>query len=372
VSDDRRTQAPGPALADRPEGDAERGRRLEIYACMLRIRRFELALADLFQDMRRRIAAAGGDRLRVFDDPVASAEAELQGNLESAVGQEPVAAGVLHLRADDYLGATHRSHHVALAKGVALRRLVAELFGRIDGTNGGKGGDFSLHDTSVNFETSVIMAQLLPVAVGHGLAAQLQGRDAVAMVCLGEGASNQGTFHEALNLAGLWNLPVIFLVENNGYALSVPVSSSAAVPRIAERAAGYGFPGVHVAGNDPLAISAAVGDAVGRARAGDGPTLVEVETDRLRGGFEGDKQQYRDPAELEAMRRRDALPRFERMLLDEGVLDEQRQRSLQDAIDAEIADAFAFARDSPYPPVGDAARHVFVERPAPAGDRTSR
>ncbi|MDO8210184.1 thiamine pyrophosphate-dependent dehydrogenase E1 component subunit alpha [Conexibacter sp. CPCC 206217] len=339
---------------------------------MVRIRRFELALADLFQDMRRRIAAAGGDRLRVFDDPIASAEAELQGNLESAVGQEPVAAGILHLRADDYLGSTHRSHHVALAKGVSLRRLVAELFGRVDGTNRGKGGDFSLHDTTVNFETSVIMAQLLPVAAGHALAAQTQGRDAVAMVCLGEGASNQGTFHEALNLASLWKLPVVFVVENNGYALSVPVASSAAVPRIAERAVGYGLPGVHVAGNDPMAISAAAAAAISRARAGEGPTLLEVETDRIRGGFEGDRQQYRDAAELDAVRQRDALMRFERELLDAGALDEQRRHAIQDAVDAEIADAFAFARDSPYPPVQDAARHVFVESRSPVAAGSAR
>jgi TPP-dependent pyruvate/acetoin dehydrogenase alpha subunit len=187
---------------------------------MVRVRVFELTLRALFTEVRR-AAQAGGGRLSAFEYGSPASGPELQGNIELSIGQEPVSAAILHLRPEDYLAGTHRAHHVALAKGVQMRALLAELFGRKGGLCRGRAGDFTLHDVSVNFESSPVVAQMLPVATGHALAAQAQGTDCVATVLLGDGAINQGTFHEAANLAGLWKLPVIYLLENNSYALSV-------------------------------------------------------------------------------------------------------------------------------------------------------
>ena len=201
-----------------------------IHARMTLIRAFELTFQEFFQEMRRRSASKSGSRFGAFVYGDAGSGPELQGNLELAIGQEPVVGAILPLRHTDYLAGTHRSHHLALAKGVEVEPLVAEMLGRATGLCGGRAGDFNLHDTAHGFENSPVVGQLMPVATGHGLAAQLQGRDDVAMVALGDGGINQGTFHESANLAGLWRLPVIFLLENNGYALSTSSRSSSPVP----------------------------------------------------------------------------------------------------------------------------------------------
>jgi pyruvate dehydrogenase E1 component alpha subunit len=250
-----------------------------------------------------------------------------------------------------------------LAKGVDMKRLVAEIWGRATGVSSGKGGDIHLHDVSVNFETGVVLGQLLPVAVGHGLAAVLQGRSEVAVANFGDGAANQGTFHEAANLAGLWKLPVIFLLEDNGYALSVPKSRATSIERYADRAAGYGFPGVTVPPSEPELVYEVMGEAVARARAGEGPTLVEVQIDRIRGGFEGDRQWYRPEEEFELMRERDAVATYQQQLIERGVLSPADVETMTATYTTEVAEAIEFARASPYPSEAEALTHVFAETP---------
>jgi acetoin:2,6-dichlorophenolindophenol oxidoreductase subunit alpha len=333
-----------------------------VHATMVRIRVFELALRELFHEMRRRSARESGNRLSAFryGDPLAGPE--LQGNLELAIGQEPVAAAVGQLRNTDYLAGTHRTHHLAIAKGVPIAPLVAEMFGRATGLCGGRAGDFNVHDVEHNFENSPVVGQLMPVAVGHALAAQLQGRDDVAMVALGDGGMSQGVFHESANLAGLWRLPVVFLLENNGYALSTSAAASSPVPdRLHERAGGYGFPGVLVDGNDPVALYEAAATAIDRARRGRGPTLIELRTDRLAGGFEGDRQTYRPAGELGQLEARDPLPAFERRLVAAGVLGERLAASIWERERAAVDAAIHEARHAAWPRPEDALVGVFAE-----------
>jgi pyruvate dehydrogenase E1 component alpha subunit len=243
-----------------------------------------------------------------------------------------------------------------------MRALVAELLGRVDGLCGGRAGDFTLHDVSVNFENSPIVGQLLPVAVGHGLAARLRGRDDVAVVCIGDGAVNQGSFHEAANIAGLWKLPVVFLVENNRYALSVTVDRSSAVLPLAERARAYALRVDRVEDNDPVAAYEAMGRAVGAARSGEGPTFLEIVTDRLAGAFEGDRQSYRPEGEIERLQDRDALKRFEKRLVEDGTLSAKDVDRAWQRAREEVDDAMAFGRQSAFPAPEEAFEHVFAER----------
>jgi len=334
----------------------------EIHTTMVRVRCLELGLRDLFQKIRRAAAADGRGRLAAYEYGNPHLGPDLQGNLELAIGQEPTAAGMLHLRKADYLGAAHRAHHVAVAKGVSMRRLVAELLGRVDGLCAGRAGDFTLHDVSVNFENSPIVGQLLPVATGHGLAAHLQGRDDIAVVCVGDGAMNQGSFHEAANLAGLWKLPVVFIVENNHYAISTTVERSSALLPLAERARTYTLAVERVEDNDPVAIYRSMGRAVARARAGEGPTFLEVVTDRIAGAFEGDKQLYRPDGEVTRLQERDALGRFERYLIEAGARSHDDVEDVWKRARAEVDDAIAFGRQSASPAPEQAFEHVFAKR----------
>jgi len=183
----------------------------------------------------------------------------------------------------------------------------------------------------------------------------------VALAEFGEGASNQGSFHEALNMAGLWKLPCVFVCQDNNYGISVNKAASTAVESIATRAAGYGMPGVRVAENDADQVFAAVGAAVARARAGDGPTLIEVKVDRFYGHFQGDPETYRPKGEVESLKKKDALKAYEARLIAEGLLDDARAKDIRARAKARVDAAIAFARQSEYPPADEAFRHVFVE-----------
>lgn len=333
----------------------------EIFRAMVRIRSLEQGLQGVFRQIRRAAAAEGRGRLLAFEYGDPEAGPELQGNLELAVGQEPTAAAVVALRPTDYLAGSHRAHHMAVAKGVSMRGLMAELLGKEAGLCRGRSGDFTLHDVSVNFENSPIVGQLLPVAAGHALAASLNEADDVAVVCVGDGAVNQGTFHETANLAGLWKLPLIFLIENNGYAISTRVEDSSASLPLRERAAGYGLAAATVEDNDPLAIHETMSVAVKRARSGDGPSFIEVVTDRQSGAFEGDRQLYRPEGEVETLVERDALARFERFLIDNGHISAATAASIWDQARAEFDDALEFARAGNLPPISEAFDNVFAE-----------
>jgi pyruvate dehydrogenase E1 component alpha subunit len=319
----------------------------DMHRQMVRIRLFEEAIAVAYQE----------GKSPAFD----IAAGPVPGEMHLAAGQEPVAVGVCaHLRPTDAVTATHRPHHQALAHGVDMKLLAAEIFGKETGLGRGKGGHMHLFCREPAFGCSGIIAEGMPTAVGHALAFRKQGRDDVAVSFFGEGAANQGAFHESLNLAALWALPVVFVCEDNAWAISVPKQASTAVVTNADRAAAYGMPGTYVADNDPLAVYGAAGEAVARARRGDGPTLIEVRTDRLLGHFEGDPQVYRDAAEFDAMRDRDAIQRFEGRLVASGVLDQATIAEVRSVARAEVAEALEFARSSPYPAPETALEHVFV------------
>ncbi|MDH4566646.1 thiamine pyrophosphate-dependent dehydrogenase E1 component subunit alpha [Pseudomonas sp. BN414] len=289
------------------------------------------------------------------------ANGPIPGEMHLSNGQEPCAVGVCaHLAAEDIVTATHRPHHIAVAKGVDLDEMVAEIFGKKTGLSGGRGGHMHLFDARVNFSCSGIIAQGMGPAVGAALSRQLQGKSGVAVAYLGEGAANQGAFHETLNLAALWKLPVVFVIEDNAWGISVAKAASTAIERNYLRAAAYGMPGVFVPGNDADAIFAAAGEAIARARAGEGPTLIEIETHRLAGHFMGDGETYRPAGEKEALLAKDPIPAYRQRLLELGVLDEIAAADIDERARSRVDAAVRFARDSAYPAPEEALEMVFV------------
>ncbi|WP_459975961.1 thiamine pyrophosphate-dependent dehydrogenase E1 component subunit alpha [Nocardioides pyridinolyticus] len=281
------------------------------------------------------------------------------GEMHLSAGQEPVAAGICaHLTTDDAVTATHRPHHLAIAHGIDLRSMTAEIFGRETGLGRGRGGHMHLFDPATHFSCSGIIAEGFPPALGQAFAFQRRGTDRIAVAVTGEGAANQGAFHESLNLAALWRLPVVFVVEDNDWAISVPRSASTAVASNADRAAAYGIPGYRVEDNDVDAVYAVGGEAVARARAGAGPSLVEVRTLRMWGHFEGDAQGYRP--ELADVAGHDPIPRYEQELRDAGVLDDALVAAIRDRATARVEDAVAFAKGSATPDPSSATDLVFA------------
>jgi TPP-dependent pyruvate/acetoin dehydrogenase alpha subunit len=315
----------------------------------------QMVRARVFEETIQRVYLEG--KTPVFD----IAAGPVPGEMHLAAGQEPVAAGVCaHLRPSDAVTATHRPHHVALAHGMDMRKLAAEIFGKDTGLGHGKGGHMHLFDTETNFGCSGIIAEGLPTAVGAALAFKKQGRDDVAVSFFGEGAANQGAFHESLNLAALWQLPVLFVCEDNTWAISVPKDKATAIPNNSDRAGAYGIPGVLVTDNDVVAVYEAAGEAIARARRGGGPSLIEVETDRLLGHFEGDPQVYRTAEELEELQARDAIRRFEQQLAANDVMTSDETAEIWATARTEVDEAIEFARTSAYPDPSSALDHVFA------------
>ncbi len=259
---------------------------LTLYRAMLRIRAFEDQATRLYE------------------------QGVLPGFLHSSVGQEAVPVGVsAHLGPQDYITSNHRGHGHVLAKGMDPTSMFAELYARASGNNRGRGGSMHIMDFSLGIVgANGIVGAGVPIAVGAGLSFQVRSTGQVAVSYFGDGAVNTGAFHEGMNLAAIWSLPVVFVCENNFYAESVPQAYSSRVG-IAARAAAYGMPGVAVDGNDLFAVHAAAGEAVARARAGDGPSLLECQTYRWSGHFVGDPGVYRSREEVEAWREKDPLPR---------------------------------------------------------------
>lgn len=281
----------------------------------------------------------------------------IPGEMHLSAGQEPVAAGVCALlTAEDAVTATHRPHHFAIAHGVDLRAMTAEIFGRAGGLGHGRGGHMHLFDPQTHFSCSGIIAEGYPPALGQAFAFQRAGGDRIAVAVTGEGAANQGAFHESLNLAARWRLPVVFVVEDNDWAISVSRDASTAVHTNAQRAVSYGIPGERVE-NDVEAVYAAAAMAVARARAGDGPSLLEVHTVRMWGHFEGDAQAYR--GDLEQVADRDPIPLYEAALLTDGVLDEAAVRRVREESSALVEEAVEFAKQSPIPDPATATAYVF-------------
>lgn len=320
---------------------------VDMYETTVKIRRFEERIRELYF----------ADKLPAFD----IAAGLIPGEMHLAAGQEPVAVGMRpHLKKGDAITATHRPHHIAIAQGVDLKKMTAEIFGRETGLGRGKGGHMHLFSVEPNFGCSGIIAEGMPVAVGAAMAFRHRKTDNVALSFFGEGAANQGAFHESLNLAALWKLPVVFVCEDNAYAISVPKTASTAIPDNSDRAAAYGIPGVLVSENDPVAVYEVLGEAIRRARSGGGPSLVEVKTDRLWGHFEGDADAYRTDDFKSAMGERDPLVVFGKRLVDEGVLNESEIAAIQERMHAEVEEALKFAMESPYPDPESALEDVFA------------
>ncbi len=278
-----------------------------------------------------------------------------------ATGQEAIAAALgTALRSDDQLVTTYRGLHDQLAKGVPLGPLVAEILARRTGVNAGKGGAMHIsHPPSGLLLSTGIVGSGLPIAVGVGLAAQLRGGNQVAVASFGDGATGTGSFHEAVNLAALWKLPVVFACQDNRYAEMTPTAESQPVAHVADRADAYGIPGVSVDGNDPDAVHLVLETAVARARGGSGPTLLECTTFRLWGHYFGDPMRYIPAEELEAARRSEPVARYRSALLADGVLDEEGAVAIELRVTEAVEAAFAAALAAEPPAADDASTDVY-------------
>lgn len=283
----------------------------------------------------------------------------LPGELHTSHGQEPVAAGVCAaLASEDMMTVGHRPHHMAVARGVDLKGMAAELFGKRPGLSGGRGGHMHLYDRRVNFSSSGIIAEGLGPAAGMALARRMQGKPGIAVSVIGDGAVNQGAFHEVMNLVGLHRLPFICVIEDNKWGVTTHKSVSTAIERNSERAAVYRMAGEFVAGNDPDLILTAMHRAVERARGGDGGTILEVETARLSGHFMGDPAAY-ITGERKAYQV-DPIPVYVKKLIAEQVLNAEEAEAMKAEEESEVAEAIRFALDAPYPNPEEALEKLFA------------
>ena len=295
----------------------------ELLSTMWKIRKFEEAVDDLF------------------------ARGLMHGTMHLSIGQEASAAGATSILEDgDYITSTHRGHGHCIGKGADITKMMAELLGKETGYCRGRGGSMHIADVEAgNLGANGIVAGSIPIAAGAGLALKMNGSDRVVLCFFGDGAVNEGGFHEAANLAAIWKLPVVFLVENNKYGMSMDWKKATALEKLSDRAKGYGFEGVTVDGNDVLALRGAVGDAVAAARSGGGPTLVESVTYRWKGHSKSDQNLYRTRDEIAEWREGDPIRRFARLAVEQGWIDEAGagavEREAQEAIDTAIGDAKA-------------------------------
>ncbi len=311
---------------------------LWMYDTMVTIRRFE--------EQSRREADAG----------------KLRG-MHSSIGQEAVPTGVCaHLTDADYVLGTHRSHHHCIAKGVDLSEMMAELLGKATGTNKGKGGTMHIADINKGMlGANGVVGSNIPVATGVALSAKVRGTDQVSVVFFGDGASSQGSLHESMNLAGIWKLPVIFVCENNRYAESTPFEYVVAGGSVSNRAAGYGMPGVSVDGQSVLDMYEVSGEAVRRARAGEGPTLIEAQTYRYGGHFGADNPLgYRTEEEEAYYRDRDCIAALKAHMVDAAIATEDELAAIDQKALASVAAATKFANESPFPEPDELYTDVYV------------
>ena len=312
---------------------------LNLYQTMVTIRQFETMAGEMF------------------------AEGKIPGFIHLSIGQEGSSVGVCSvLRPDDYLTTTHRGHGHMIAKGADLNKMVAELFGKKTGYCKGKGGSMHIADFSIGFlGANGVVAGGLPIITGAGLSIKMRKTDQVAICFFGDGASNRGPVHEAMNMASIWKLPVIFCVENNQFASTTRTSYACSVEDICSRAAGYSMPGVSVDANDILAVRKEATKAVARARKGEGPTLLENKTYRIKGHFEGDPQKYRNEDEIASWKDKlDPINRFEKALTKKKVLNKKKIQQIWDEAAAKLQAAVAFAEKSPFPEPEEALDDLFV------------
>lgn len=309
---------------------------LDLYKTMVRIRKFETKLTEYFT------------------------KGMLYGNIHTSIGQEAVAAGANYaLEKTDLITATHRGHGQIIAKGADTKIMMAELFGRTTGYCKGKGGSMHVADVSLGIlGANGIVGAGIPIATGSALASKVRGTKEVSMAIFGDAASNQGTFHESINMAAAWKLPIVYLCENNNYGVSVNIHTVTNTDTIAERAKAYNIPGVTVDGNDPLAVYEAVSQAVEYAREGNGPSIVECMTWRMRGHYEGDPAAYRPKETTEEWGKKDPIDNFRVYLLKEGI-DEKEIVAIEEAMEKEIDEAIQFALESPLPDPSEVTTDVY-------------
>jgi pyruvate dehydrogenase E1 component alpha subunit len=311
---------------------------LTLYRQMVQIRRFEEELFRLF--LKR----------------------PMPGSMHQYIGQEAVAVGVCaHLAKEDYVTSTHRGHGHCIAKGVEIKAIMAEMFAKKTGCCKGMGGSMHIADFGVGMlGANAIVGAGIPIATGAGWSCKARYPGRVSVAFFGEGAANEGAFHEGINLAAVWRLPVVFVCENNLYNFSVHYKKTMLLDNVADRAAAYGIPGQVVDGMDLLAVYGAAGEAIKRARQGDGPTLLECKTYRFMGHSRFEPAGYRSKEEVEAWKKRDPIPMFREWLLKSLLASEAEFEEIDNAVAMEIEAAVAFAEQSPDPEPDDYARYIFA------------
>jgi pyruvate dehydrogenase E1 component alpha subunit len=318
-----------------------------MYETMYKIRYFEEKMVEAYGEGKNPVFNIGAG-------PV-------PGEMHLSNGQEPAAVGIcVHLKKEDTVASPHRPHHHAIAKGVNLKKMTAEIFGKVTGLSKGKGGHMHLFDPEVKFSCGGIVGAGIPHALGAALAAKKRSTDHVAVAFIGEGAANQGSFHESLNLAALWKLPLIVVVENNKYGISVQKTVSTAVSSNDLRASAYGIKGYYVKDNDPIAMFEASKEAVEHARKGEGPSIIEIETYRYLGHFQGDPELYRDKNEVPHLKKNDPIKRLRDKLITEFQLEESQITAMENRAVGEVDEAYQFARESDYPEQEAALEDIFV------------
>ena len=311
---------------------------LELYRKMVTVRQFETMAGEYF--------VAG----------------KIPGFIHLSIGQEASSVGVCScLRKDDYVATTHRGHGHMIAKGADLKRMTAELFGKKTGFCKGKGGSMHIFDFSIGIlGANGVVAGGLPIIAGAGYSIKMRKTDQVAVAFFGDGASNRGPVHEAMNMAAIWKLPILFVIENNQWASTTAQNYACAVKDLYKRADAYGMPGFKVDGNDVLAVREAVIEAVVRARKGEGPTLIENKTYRMRGHSEGDQEKYRTREEVGAWKKKDPIVKFGNHLIRKKYATRKDNEAVWKAVAEEIAAAVAFAEESPSPRPEEALEDLYA------------
>jgi pyruvate dehydrogenase E1 component alpha subunit len=311
---------------------------IEMYRRMVRIREFELAAMNLFK------------------------RGQVKGAIHPYIGQEASGVGVcMALRKDDLIAGTHRSHGHNIAKGAEPKRMMAEILGKVTGYCQGRGG--SMHIAAFDSGSLGALAVVgagIPLAVGAALAFSMRKEDRVAVPFTGEGGANTGNWHESLNMASIWNLPVVFVLENNHYGVSTNIRDVAKVQDLSVRAQAYGIPGVRVDGFDVLDVYRAAQEAVERARQGQGPTLLVTESYRFEGHYAGEPEVYREKAEVERYRQKDPIPRFRHTLFEGGLATESELTNIEEELRQEMIEAVEFARQSPEPDPETAMEFIYA------------
>lgn len=319
--------------------EIDSGKKKELFGLLLKSRRLEEALIEM------------------------STRGDMAGWLHTMLGQEAVGVGVAaHLERSDVINNTHRGRAVIVAKGVPLGRFMAEVLGRINGPCRGMAGEMHFADSEWGIlGNSGLLGATIPVTVGLALASKLRKTGQVVVCMLGDGAVNEGNFHESINMASVWKLPIVFVVENNGWAQFTPQKETAAQPEIWRKAEGYGMPGQVADGSDLLEVYRTAQVAIERARSGGGPTLLEYQLNRWHGHYVGDPQKYRDPGDIQEAKKVDPEDKFRKKLLQEKILTAELIADIEESIKREIKEAVLFGQQSPAARVDQAFQNVYVE-----------